>query len=97
MPEETRICKETAGRKTVKGTTKLLVTEKSGGNRQLKVAQVELRDGRGLHESERPGWSAGGIEKQPVNQKPPGKKSNQRHKNMLEFQELPKGPLGIYQ
>ena len=40
-----------------------LVTEKPGKSKQPKVARVEFRTGGGLHRPEKPGWSAGGIEK----------------------------------
>ena len=36
--------------------------------RQSKVVGVELRAGGGLHGPEKPGWSAGDIEKQPGNE-----------------------------
>ena len=44
-----------------------LVTKKPGKSKQLKVARVELRDGGDLHGPEKPGWSAGAIEKKPGN------------------------------
>ena len=36
--------------------------------RQSKVVRVELRAGGGLHEPEKPGWSAGDMAKQPGNE-----------------------------
>ena len=37
--------------------------------KQSKVAKAELRAGGGLHGPKKPGWSAGGMEKQPGNVK----------------------------
>ena len=36
--------------------------------RQAKVVAVQLRAGGGLHGSEKPGWSAGDMVKQPENE-----------------------------
>ena len=45
------------------------MTEKPGKSEQPKVATVKLRAGGGFHGSEKTGWSVGGIEKQPGNEK----------------------------
>ena len=47
--------------------------------RKLKVFGVELRAGGGLHGSEKPGWSAGDMAKQPGNET-----KNNNNKNKMK-------------
>ena len=47
--------------------------------RQSKVVGVELRAGGGLHGSEKPGWSAGDMAKQPGNET-----KNNNNKNKMK-------------
>ena len=39
--------------------------EKPGKGKQSKVTRIEVRTGGGLHGSEKPGWSTGGMKRSP--------------------------------
>ena len=49
---------------------------------QLKVVGVELRAGGDLQGSEKPGWSAGDMAKQPGNQIKIQHQQNEKHRQM---------------
>ena len=50
--------------------------------RQSKVVGVELRAGGDFHGSEKPGWSAGDMAKQPGNQMKIQHQQNEKHRQM---------------
>ena len=66
--------------------------------RQSKVVGVELRAGGGLHRPEKPGWSAGDMEKQPGNEVKNNKmkiKNEMTLKNDNEQQQQQKPSQGV--
>ena len=62
-------------------------TKGNGKIKQPEVTRVELRADGDFHMSEKPGWSAVDIGKQPKNEKASMRKNknNQHHKNLLNI------------
>ena len=55
--------------------------------RQSKVVGVELRAGGGLHEPEKPGWSAADMEKQPGNEMKNNNNKMKNNNNKIKIQK----------